>query len=986
MSAKYRIGSLVEFTRDKYSEEEGEYMPYSEKYYAGKAGYVISISDEPIGDEYMYKIQVGLTQIDNVPESHLKNPNSEVQAVIEQKLRKAQEKKEFKDTEGRIGGSKKEKAAYRAIKQIGLETLAEMEADGDEATIIEIIKKDKVYPKVDVGAERDKGVSAGAAYLKVKLRESYGSEPPNNKDKRKVYVGYAGYLSSEMENIFTVEQFQNFALNKTVKTGLSVIIGILSPELKEKINEQNIVRKKKYNEIISNMAQARILLENIEKRMTGEDGNIKFENIPEKERENVAAVRKKIIDDLNELNIEKRQYESDYSEIEIEFLKAIAGKNRISEYDVQWVVRGLFEKVFGTRFVNFLGKNLSEKIGEAKSYDAISVEESIEMIDKETKYDLDSLKQAKEDLELVDKLVTKEQHDEFFKDRRGTTGFHASYFGLPDRKKWLYYKDVVGQEQIKVYKEQYKRMVRDRVQSLEKKIEAAKEKYKVRESNWDWHFGKGKTPGGEEQKKSSELKVNTYPPLSHIKRTGGVKILEEDITPDSIRQKFGFKEVEFGKSLKDKEAKEHVRHFLGAMADLADILNFDIIHLNKIGGLSIRFASAGSGKASAHYESLRKAINVTKTRGGGAIAHEYMHYLDNILPKIGRESEYSFREWASVVKMDRYGNSPFSVKENSVFKAIEYIFNYIYKRQFHPDPFYAMGFAPEEQKQKTEEFAERAKKPNEVKKLVYASDKRFSLPKNFYKPDTGHYTPSDIEDYFTLFKDRYSQYRFIENLKKRDFEVLGAIVKMFGFKEYEFTFGTKQSLYYANSLKMGSDYWSREWELFARAFETYIFDKLHKAGRENNYLVSGSYFDRPEGVYPQGDERVDLFMLYDYLMKMIKAEYGIGDFKPWTKERVDEFIDLKGDEEETVEGGVIVNEKTKKKVAVIEPDEDAEKQDTEAKKFVEAAILERKMNVIMKLSELYSMLKTKKMEQGGVISENQDFINKLSDYLLTLKH
>jgi hypothetical protein len=53
--------------------------------------------------------------------------------------------------------------------------------------------------------------------------------------------------------------------------------------------------------------------------------------------------------------------------------------------------------------------------------------------------------------------------------------------------------------------------------------------------------------------------------------------------------------------------------------------------------LSIAFASRGSGKASATYESLRKIINITKSKGGGALAHEYMHYIDNIIPKIDRE-------------------------------------------------------------------------------------------------------------------------------------------------------------------------------------------------------------------------------------------------------------------------------------------------------------------------------------------------------------
>lgn len=41
--------------------------------------------------------------------------NKDIAQLVEERLRKAQENKEFKDTEGRIGGSKKERMAYKVI-------------------------------------------------------------------------------------------------------------------------------------------------------------------------------------------------------------------------------------------------------------------------------------------------------------------------------------------------------------------------------------------------------------------------------------------------------------------------------------------------------------------------------------------------------------------------------------------------------------------------------------------------------------------------------------------------------------------------------------------------------------------------------------------------------------------------------------------------------------------------------------------------------
>src|ERR1035437_3995276 len=108
---------------------------------------------------------------------------------VEEHLRGKQANKEFRDSENRIGGAKKQMAAY---KTIAMSDLSEIEED--EITAEGLVRKEKVYPEISIPEEQDKGVSAGAAFLKVKMRGSFGSSPPNNKDKRKVYVGFAEYL------------------------------------------------------------------------------------------------------------------------------------------------------------------------------------------------------------------------------------------------------------------------------------------------------------------------------------------------------------------------------------------------------------------------------------------------------------------------------------------------------------------------------------------------------------------------------------------------------------------------------------------------------------------------------------------------------------------------------------------------------------------------------------------------------------------------
>ena len=541
--------------------------------------------------------------------------NSENQATsthVEIILRKAQGKKVFKDTENRIGGSKKEKAAYRKVKLSGLPEL-----EKNENNAIEFVRKDSVYPKIDVEAERSNNISSAVVFLKVKMRQSFAPAPSNNPEDRRAYISYADRIVSDFSNVKTVKEF---------------------------------------------LLVNRAMLQDAE---TFKDRN--------------------------------------------------------------------FRRIVGKRFVNFMYK------------------------------------------------ISWNLHPAFYEER----------------------------------------------------------------DNWEWAQKKVLT-----KKKRAELKINTYPPLTFIKRVGGVKITDEDVTVESIRQKFGFKEVEFGSALKDTESREHVRHFLGAMADLGSVLNMDITKINGIGNLSLAFASRGSGTASAHYERLRKVINLTKNNGGGAVAHEYGHYIDNILPLLGN-NKYEYKYMAS--------ETVESVKNEKVKKAVKDILDYIYARKG-------------------------AEQKLLVKKTIEASERLYRIPNDIIG--------DDIETYFYNFKQKYRIFNSIDQLSAKNIDVLGWIVKKFGYKRYEFTFESQRTLFYINSLNMSSPYWKKPCELFARAFETYIYDKLAKAGRSNNYLVHGAYFDRIESVYPIGEERNDLFVLYDNLMKVVKHEYSIGDFKEWTNEKVTECIDI----------------------------------------------------------------------------------------------
>jgi hypothetical protein len=92
-----------------------------------------------------------------------------------------------------------------------------------------------------------------------------------------------------------------------------------------------------------------------------------------------------------------------------------------------------------------------------------------------------------------------------------------------------------------------------------------------------------------------------------------------------------------------------------------------------------------------------------------------------------------------------------------------------------------------------------------------------------------------------------------------------------------------RSQYATDAARLGA-YWRRPHEMFARAFETYVADKLETAGRVNSYLVgprktrAPHHVDRETGefvyAYPQGEERERINRAFDEFMAELRG-HGI---------------------------------------------------------------------------------------------------------------
>lgn len=120
-----------------------------------------------------------------------------------------------------------------------------------------------------------------------------------------------------------------------------------------------------------------------------------------------------------------------------------------------------------------------------------------------------------------------------------------------------------------------------------------------------------------------------------------------DISTDELLDTFGFRGGEFGNWVNQNERQQSLNASYDALRDLADMLGIPPRAISLNGQLAIAFGARGTGKYFAHYEPARIVINLTKIKGGGVLAHEWAHALDDYFGRQGadgRPGQY-LSEW-----------------------------------------------------------------------------------------------------------------------------------------------------------------------------------------------------------------------------------------------------------------------------------------------------------------------------------------------------
>jgi hypothetical protein len=359
------------------------------------------------------------------------------------------------------------------------------------------------------------------------------------------------------------------------------------------------------------------------------------------------------------------------------------------------------------------------------------------------------------------------------------------------------------------------------------------DKYRARQEDWSWAFT---TKEAKETTATGKPKVNTYPFLSRLQRTNALEVSERENSV--LTNKWKLKAVQYGNSLTDAESEKLTWHANMAFTDLSDLLGTDISRLHEKGALGLDFATRGHGGAAATYYAGYTVINLTKRWGDGSLAHEWAHFLDNIMAGAHMASKDMVTINGSMGGFASQGRANDPLIQDIVLKIMTFILR---------------GNGTE----------------TEMKRIRPINNR-------FYSHVVGRYSDSVTDDLRYVFNRRPD----LRGKKTRQ-QVLEHMVYLHHLPEGEYEVPLLSSYQFAQSNAIGTDYWVRKPELFARAFEGYVMHLMEQRGMKSDFLqASRKFYTTDHGIYPY-PHKTDLdtlVPLFDQLFGAIRIAYGIPAF------------------------------------------------------------------------------------------------------------
>jgi hypothetical protein len=342
------------------------------------------------------------------------------------------------------------------------------------------------------------------------------------------------------------------------------------------------------------------------------------------------------------------------------------------------------------------------------------------------------------------------------------------------------------------------------------------------------------------------------PNLDELKRENMPRRIDRDVKADDFVNDLGFRGIEFGNWSAQDERQRILNMAYDGLMDLAVIMGVPPKAMSLNGTLGMAFGARGGGRFAAHYEPGKLVINMTKIRGGGSMAHEWAHAMDHYFGELDKADAYTTQargasgwytedQYKGVPRkrMERVGNEWKSVEKmrlDNLRPEMAAAFDEVMRALFSKQVTKAeMVRSQELDLERTEALS--AKEQDAAMKAMYANmaeNKREALDELRADPEDRMYDGRGRSEYANQAQ--------------------------------------------ALSGKSENGYWTRPTEMFARAFESWVFDRVTAMGAKSDYLVHGVEEDRFAGgaykgnPYPTGEERARINAAFDKLATTIKTK------------------------------------------------------------------------------------------------------------------
>ncbi len=364
----------------------------------------------------------------------------------------------------------------------------------------------------------------------------------------------------------------------------------------------------------------------------------------------------------------------------------------------------------------------------------------------------------------------------------------------------------------------------------------------------------------------------------------------ENVTPQRLMESYGFRGVNYGNWVNNQERQDFTNKAYDALADLSDYLGVPPKALGLNGLLGLAFGAQGrGGRAAAHFVPGVNEINLTKTAGAGALAHEWGHALDHYFavqandasakagkPYLTHHTDLSagqltglrpeilsaFKEIVDTMKSRVETEAEVKARlDDADKKSSARLESWITALRKRLDK----EATPETKEAALKQFDESAEK---IRKGDLGDGYVMTSKNTGFSP-----VVSDVREIFNQATGRLLSMDETKGLSANADHV--RYIRSADAQARRHTPQQISTTYYKNakqgdSDKGGKQYWSSETELFARAFESHVLDGLAEKAQKNNYLTGAQ--EQGSKIYPQADERSKINHAFNKLIAEIKTK------------------------------------------------------------------------------------------------------------------